>query len=155
MNRFFIIVRGFYVLNFCGSILSTARVIFRVAEIEETFPVFFILSRFICSNAFIVMFMVPLLASLVVLCIYRRLIKRLDEVTARFALDRLNNRMFDIQSSVNNGEVSEEESGQLIRKLEDEMNLLSLESKTALYHYRKLTAFTFLYAITAGISIFL
>ncbi|MCQ2242013.1 flagellar biosynthesis protein FlhA [Treponema sp.] len=50
---------------------------------------------------------------------------RVSEVTARFTLDSMNNKMFNIQNQVNSGAITEEEGNLKIKRLGQEINFFS------------------------------
>ena len=50
---------------------------------------------------------------------------RVSEVTARFTLDAMNNKMFTIQNQINNGSITEEEGEQKINQLRQEFDFYS------------------------------
>ncbi len=82
-------------------------------------------ANIVAGNSVLIGFIIFIILIVVQVLVITKGADRVSEVTARFTLDAMNNKMFTIQNQINNGSVTEEEGEQKINQLRQEIDFYS------------------------------
>lgn len=82
-------------------------------------------ANIVAGNSVLIGFIIFIILIVVQVLVITKGADRVSEVTARFTLDAMNNKMFTIQNQINNGSITEEEGEQKINQLRQEIDFYS------------------------------
>ncbi len=82
-------------------------------------------ANIVAQGNVLVGFIIFIILNIVQILVITKGADRVSEVTARFTLDAMNNKMFLIQNQMNNGSITEEEGEQKINQLRQEIDFYS------------------------------
>ena len=99
----------------CALIIATTRTFLAISTLEGHIPLVLIIGQWICRENFVCGFFTTLMlcASLLLFCKIH--VNRSQEVAARFCLDRMNQKLFDIDQQIDRKEITEEE-GEILKE---------------------------------------
>lgn len=89
------------------------------SEMVQTF------ANIVAGNNVLIGFIIFIILIVVQVLVVTKGADRVSEVTARFTLDSMNNKMFTIQNQMNNGSITEEEGDFKIKQLRQEVDFYS------------------------------
>ena len=92
---------------------------------DTLLPLVLILSRFCCQNSFVIGFILIPFTLCATLILIKKGVERISEVSARFALDTMNHKMFNIDNKYSNHEITEEEAEIMKKNLHCEMDFFA------------------------------
>jgi len=118
-------------------------------------PLVLILSRFCCQDSFIIGFILIPFTLCATLILIKKGLERLSEVSARFTLDAMNTRMFDINNKYVKNEITEEEAETMKNNLRGEIDFFLKMDGAAKFISGSAKAVLFMTSIdiTGGIAI--
>lgn len=92
---------------------------------DTLLPLVLILSRFCCQDSFVIGFILIPFTLCATLILIKKGLERISEVSARFALDTMTTRMFDINNKYVKNEITEEESKVMKKELQGEIDFFA------------------------------
>lgn len=134
----------------CALIIATTRTFLTIPTLEGHIPLVLIIGQWICRENFICGFFTTLMlcGSLLLFC--KMHVHRSQEVAARFYLDRMNQKMFDIDQQVARKEITEDESEFQKKRVQEKVDHYSCMDGSAKFLLGTLAAFTVLYVVAVG-----
>ncbi len=139
----------------CALIIAATRTFLTVSSLEEQIPLVLIIGQWICRENIICGFFttLSLCASLLVFC--KKCVSRFQEVAARFCLDAMNQKMFDIEHQLEQKMITVEEGKILKEKIRNEADLYSSTDGAAKFLFGTMGAFLVLYviAVAGGVAV--
>jgi flagellar biosynthesis component FlhA len=139
----------------CGIAIATTRTFLSIPTLEGHIPLVLIIGQWICRENFVCGFFTTLMlcGSLLMFC--KLYIQRVLEISARFCLDSMSKKLFDIDKQIKQKHITIEEGIEQKRKVQIESDYYSSMDGSAKFLSGTIVAFAvlFIVAVVGGTSI--
>ena len=134
----------------CGIAVATTRTFLSIPTLEGHIPLVLKIGQWICRENYVCGFFTTLMlcGSLLMFC--KLHIQRVQEFAARFCLDQMNKKMFDIDKQVEQKYITIEEGNEQKRKVELEIDYHSSMDGSARFLIGTIAAFAVLFTVAAA-----
>lgn len=134
----------------CGIAIATTRTFLSIPTLEGHIPLVLIIGQWICRENFVCGFFTTLMlcGSLLMFC--KLYIQRAQEVEARFCLERMSQKLFDINKQVEQKYITIEEGNEKKRKVQNETDYHSSMDGSAKFLIGTIAAFAVLFIIAVA-----
>lgn len=144
----------FILFSLVVNILLTRSLLIGLQD-NKLLPLVLILSRFCCHDSFVIGFILIPFTLCVTLILIKKGVERISYASARFALDAMGTRIFNINNKCAKNEISEEEAETMIKNLQGEIEFFSKMDGAAKFFSGSAKAILFMTSIdiAGGIAI--
>ena len=134
----------------CGIAVATTRTFLTIKTLEEQIPIVVCIGQWICRENYVCGFFTTLMlcGSLLMFC--KLYVQRAQEIAARFCLDRLGQKLFDIDKQVEQKYITIEEGNSQKRKVQLETDFHSSMDGSAKFLLGTIAAFAVLFFIAVA-----
>lgn len=134
----------------CGIAIATTRTFLSIENLNKQIPLVLTIGQWICRENYVCGFFTTLLSSTGILIFCHTYVQKCQEIAARFCLDMMGQRIFDIDKQVEQKHITIEEGEIEKRKVQLDINYHSSMDGSAKFLEGAITAMTALFVIAVG-----
>ena len=133
----------------CGIAIATTRTFLTIPTLEGHIPLVLIIGQWICRENYICGFFTTLMMCSSLLMFCKLHIQRTQEVAARFCLDRMSQKLLDIDKQVAQHYITAEEGNEQRLKIQNQPSYYSSMDGSAKFLIGTIVAFAILFGVAA------
>ena len=139
----------------CALAISTTRTFLTIQTLEGHIPIVLKIGQWICRENYVAGFFTTLMLCGALLFFCKLYVERSQDITARFCLDQMNRKLFDIDKQVEQKHISIEEGNAQRQKIHNDCNFFSSMDGSAKFLLGTIIAFgvLFIIAVAGGTAV--
>ena len=134
----------------CALAISTTRTFLTIKTLEEQIPIVVCIGQWICRENYVAGFFTTLMLCGALLFFCKLYVERSQYIVARFCLDQMNRKLFEIDKQVEQKKISIEEGNVQRQKVHNECDFFSSMDGSAKFLLGTIAAFAVLFIIAVA-----